>query len=198
MPATVALALIAIVGGALLTYLYDRRASLAARMGTGACTGYALLGSVETFCTSVLHENRALIVTATVFILAFALLAIRQIRCQVLTDICATENQLRKAYRRPGWKEVRCIIFYGFLVMLLWRVFDRVLFESGEAKYSQPSGTTLVTFRFTCRSSPVLCMVTISHRRTPHTQVRVSLTLSSAMLLQRCSCDVGRRCAARC
>jgi hypothetical protein len=59
MPATLALALIAIVGGALLTYLYDGRASLAARMGTGACTGYALLGSVETFCASVLDKDRA-------------------------------------------------------------------------------------------------------------------------------------------
>jgi hypothetical protein len=54
----------------------------------------------------------------------------RQIRCQVLTNICASADRLRKECRRPGWKEVRYIIFYGFLVMLLWRVFDRVMFES--------------------------------------------------------------------
>src|ERR1700751_3851098 len=130
MPATLVLALITIVGGALLTYLYDRRASLAARMGTGACTGFALLGSVETFCASVLHQDRALIVTATVFTLALALLVFRQIRCQVLTNICVSADQLHKACRRPGWQEVRYIIFYGFLFMLLWRVFDRVMFES--------------------------------------------------------------------
>jgi NADH:ubiquinone oxidoreductase subunit K len=48
----------------------------------------------------------------------------------VLTNICASADRLRKECRRPGWKEVRCIIFYGFLVMLLWRVFDCVMFES--------------------------------------------------------------------
>ena len=131
MPATLALALIPIVCGALLTYLYDRRASLAARVGTGACTGYALFGSVDALCASVLHQDRALLVTASVFTLALAVLVSRQIRCQVLTDVCASVDQLRKACRRPGWKEVRCIIFSGFLVILLWRVFDRVMFESG-------------------------------------------------------------------
>src|SRR6266852_1191334 len=120
MPATLALALIAIIGGALLTYLYDRRASLAVRMG--ACTGYALLGSVGTLCASIWQLDRALVVTTTVFILVLALLVFRQIRCQVLTNICASADKLRKACRRPGWREVRCFIFfYGFLVMLLWR-----------------------------------------------------------------------------
>ena len=130
MPATLALALTAIIGGALLTYLYDRRASLAVRMGTGACTGYALLGTVGTFCASVWQLDRALVVSTTVFILVLALLFFRQIRCHVLTNICASADKLRKACRRPGWREVRCFIFYGFLVMVLWRVFDRVMFES--------------------------------------------------------------------
>ena len=130
MPATLALALIAIIGGALLTYLYDRRASLAVRMGAGACTGYALLGSVGTLCASIWQLDRALVVTTTVFILVLALLVFRQIRCQVLTNICASADKLRKACRRPGWREVRYFIFYGFLVILLWRVFDRVMFES--------------------------------------------------------------------
>src|ERR1700751_4944550 len=102
MPATLVLALITIVDGALLTYLYDRQASLAARLGTGACAGYALLGSVETFCASVLPQGPTLIVTATVFPLALALLILRQIRCQVLTNICESADQLRKACRRPG------------------------------------------------------------------------------------------------
>jgi hypothetical protein len=130
MPATLALALIAIIGGALLTYLYDGRASLAARMGAGACTGYALLGSVETFCASALCKDRALILTATIFILTLALPVFRQIRCQVLADICASADRLREVCRRPRWKDARHIIFYGLLVMLLWRVFDRVMFES--------------------------------------------------------------------
>jgi len=86
----------------MLTYLYDGRVSLAARMGTGACTGYALLGSVETFCASVLDQDRTLIVTATIFTLTLALLVFRQIRCQVLTNICASADRLRKECRRHG------------------------------------------------------------------------------------------------
>src|SRR5690242_3938768 len=129
MPATLALALTAMVGCTLLTCLYDRQASLAARVGTGACTGYALLGSVETFCASVWSQDRALITTAIVFTLILALLASRQIRRRLLTNIYASADQLCKACRRPGWKEVRYIIFYAFLAILLWRVFDRVMFE---------------------------------------------------------------------
>jgi hypothetical protein len=130
MPATLALALIAIIGGSLLTYLYDRRASLAVRMGTGACTGFALLGSLGTLCASVWQLDRALVVTTTIFALAFALLVFRQIRGQLLKNICASADKLHKACHRPAWREARCFIFYGFLVMLLWRVFDRVMFES--------------------------------------------------------------------
>jgi hypothetical protein len=131
MAATLALALIAIIGGALLTYLYDRRASLPARMGTGACTGFALLGSLATLCSSVWQLDRALLVTTFVFIiLVLALLCFEQIRCQLLADICGSADKLHQAYRRRGWREVRWFIFYGFIVMLLWRVFDRVMFES--------------------------------------------------------------------
>jgi len=130
MPATLALTLIAIIGGALLTYLYDFRASPLARIGTGACTGFALWGSFATLCTSVWQLDRALLVTTTVFILALALLLCGQIRCRVLTDISGSAGKLCQAYRRRDWREVRWFIFYGFLVMLLWRVFDRVMFES--------------------------------------------------------------------
>jgi hypothetical protein len=130
MLATLALALIATVGGSLLTYLYDRRASSGMRMGTGACTGYALLGSVATFCASVWQLDRALVVTTTAFILTFILLVFRQIRCRVLTNICESMVSLRKACLRPGWREVRWFLFCSFLLMLLWRAFDRVMFES--------------------------------------------------------------------
>jgi hypothetical protein len=131
MPATLALALIAITSGSLLTYLYDRRASVAARVGTGTCTGFALLGSLGTLCASVWQLDRALVVTATIFTLAFAILVCRQVRSQLLKDMCASVDKLLEACRRPAWREVRCFIFYGFLVILLWRVFDRVMFESG-------------------------------------------------------------------
>src|SRR5262249_44894832 len=95
---------------------------------TGACTGYALLGSVGAFCASVWKQDR--VMTATVFILPFVLLVSRQIRWQVLTNLCVSADKLRKACRRPGWKEVCCFTFYAFLCALLWRVFDRVMFES--------------------------------------------------------------------
>jgi hypothetical protein len=130
MPATLALTLITIFGGALLTYLYDFRASLLTRIGTGACTGFVLFGSIATVCASVWQLDRALLATTTIFILALALLLFRQIRCQVLTDISGSADRLCQVYRRRGWREVRWFIFYSLLVVLLWRVFDRAMFES--------------------------------------------------------------------
>src|SRR5512133_1416445 len=100
MPATLALALIAIIAGALLTYLYDGRASLLARMATGACTGFALLGSVATLCASVWQLDRALLIATNIFLLPLALLLFRQIRCHVLTDISVSANKVRQVYRR--------------------------------------------------------------------------------------------------
>jgi len=129
MPATIALALISIVSGTLLTYLYDPRASLAARMGMGACTGYALFGTVETFFASVWQQDRALAVTTTFFILAFVLLGFRKISSQPLSRIRVSARKLRKACRRPDSTKLLCFSFYGLLVVLLWRVFDRVMFE---------------------------------------------------------------------
>jgi hypothetical protein len=78
----------------------------------------------------LLSREAALTGNAIVFNLALSLLVFRQIRSQVLTNICASADKLRKVCRRPGWREARCFIFYGFLVMLLWRVFDRVMLES--------------------------------------------------------------------
>ena len=44
MIASLALALIAIASGALLTYLYDEGAPLVSRLASGACIGFAVLG----------------------------------------------------------------------------------------------------------------------------------------------------------
>src|SRR6185436_15946349 len=46
MVAALALSLVPTLAGTLLTYLYDRNAPVAARLATGACTGYAAFATL--------------------------------------------------------------------------------------------------------------------------------------------------------
>lgn len=129
MLATLVLSLAAILGGAALSYLYDQRACLATRVATGVCTGYVLLGSVASLCACFWGLDRCTLLAATATVsLPLALLFFRQVRAEALTEICLAAAKMRS---RLGWREVGRFIFCGFLVLLLWRVFDRAMFESG-------------------------------------------------------------------
>ena len=72
--AALALSLVPILAGTLLTYLYDRNAPFAARLATGACTGYALFATVG-FLLALLLGLQPLTLVLTEVALAFILLS---------------------------------------------------------------------------------------------------------------------------
>src|SRR6266478_6281834 len=125
--AALALSLVPILAGTLFTYLYDRNVPLAARLVTGACTGYALFATLG-FLLALLFGLQPLTLVLTEMALAspLALLAKPALRSQVR----------REAAAAAGAITVTCSVFYALLSVLLWLVFNRAMFERPDGLYT--------------------------------------------------------------
>src|SRR6185369_2212419 len=94
---SLSLALLVTVSGTLATYLYDRGASLGARLCTGACTGLAafgLIGFVLASIAGLTPWTIALAVLLTATPLALFLNASH--REQVLLDLTQSATAIRR------------------------------------------------------------------------------------------------------
>src|SRR6185436_746280 len=99
---SLALSLIAIASGTLLTYTYDDDAPLAARLCSGACIGFALMGLLALVLALCFGLNTlSIAMTGTLLLLPLALLAQPRIRSQINTDIDATLKAIARATSKP-------------------------------------------------------------------------------------------------
>ena len=130
MPGTLALSLLAILSGTVLTYLYDRQAFFAARLCAGACTGYASLALIGFFLASFLGLGPLTLLLAGVAIASPILLLLKPTyRAQWRGEVTAAARALWNAARRPTRNAVIYFIFSALVLVFLLVVFDRVLFE---------------------------------------------------------------------
>lgn len=133
----VGLILIATAGGAALTYLYDRRAPVAARLCMGACTGLAALGLVGFLLASFLGLTPlALILSAAVLASPLLLLLRPSFAAQVSADIQAAKLGVRRAILNPGWHTSAYVIFYALLTVMFYYFFDRAVVETADGIYT--------------------------------------------------------------
>jgi hypothetical protein len=124
------IALLVTVSGAVATYVYDRGASLAARLCTGACTGLAafgLIGFVLALSMGLTPWSIALatIVTAS----PLALLSDPNRRRQVQGDVTENLRALRRVILRPTALAIGYFIYYTVAAVVLWLVFNRALLQ---------------------------------------------------------------------
>jgi hypothetical protein len=125
-----ALALIAVAGGALVTYLFDEDAPLAARLCAGACVGFAVLGLVCFAFASFLGLGYLILILGAITLASPLLLLIKgKMREQVITDLHDAVRGVRRAILHPTPRTTLYIIFYAFVALLLWTVFDRAMIE---------------------------------------------------------------------
>ena len=122
------LALLATVGGTLLTYTYDARATLGARVSAGFPLGTTLAGFAGYIAASRWGLSPATLAVATLFaLLPVALLVRRSVRAAALAD-------LRAAVRLPRPRRRRLVLWAGWLfaATLLVAVFRGTLYvENG-------------------------------------------------------------------
>ncbi|HEY0320506.1 MAG TPA: hypothetical protein VGC66_05990 [Pyrinomonadaceae bacterium] len=121
------LALIAIACGTLATYLYDRDASLFARVCMGACTGFAALGLAGFIFASLGGLTPLALLLATV-VVAAPLLVLRDAtqRARVREDW----ETARRSILHPGRELAGVFLFYAVAAVALWLLFDRVMIET--------------------------------------------------------------------
>ena len=118
------LLIIAIIGGTLLTFLFDRRAPRAARLCMGACMGLALLATVGFLLALAFGLGPAtLVLSAVTLLLPLLLLFHGEHRVLIL-------NALRSPASSGGsGMGIGSLVFYLAMAILLAMVFGRAAFE---------------------------------------------------------------------
>jgi len=121
------LLLIATLGGTLLTFLFDRSASLGARVCMGACIGLVLLATVGFLSALWLGLGfGCILLSAIVLLLPMFLLYSRMYRRLILDSLSASKQAVSSS---PRHRTVAYLVFYFAMAVLLGMVFSRAVFE---------------------------------------------------------------------
>jgi len=137
MIASVALALIAIASGTLLTYAYDDGAPLVSRLACGACIGFALLGLAGFGLALIFGLTPATIgFTGALLLLPGLLLANPSRRQQLNDDLNQALKAISRATSKPDRWAIIYFLFYATVAIAMWLVFDRALLEKPDGIYT--------------------------------------------------------------
>src|SRR3954468_4477877 len=121
---SLALSLIAIASGALLTYTYDDDASLTARLCSGACIGFSLMGLLNLILALCFGLNGLTIgMTALLLLLPIALLTQEPVRKQINADIDAVLSAISRAAAQPNRWDFIYFFFYAGVLIGMWLLF---------------------------------------------------------------------------
>src|SRR5258708_36402115 len=134
---SLALFLIAIASGALLTYTWDEDAPLASRLCTGTCIGFALLGLIGfTLALLIGLTTATLVVTAVVLASPALLLRKPTLRAQIDQDLHSAVRAISRAAARPDRWAFIYFLFYAAAAIGMWLVFSRAMFEKPDGIYT--------------------------------------------------------------
>src|SRR5258708_13552004 len=135
---SLALSLIAIASGALLTYTWDEDAPLVSRLCTGTCIGFALLGLIGLVLALLVGlTNATLIVTALVLATPALLLRNSQISAQIDQDLNKTTRAISRAATRPVRWAFISLLFYAARAIGMRLCFSRAIFDQPGAFYTR-------------------------------------------------------------
>src|SRR5689334_10892201 len=101
------------LSGALVTYIYDRRTSVAVRLCTGACVGFGAFGLIAFIFASLLGLTPLAITLATLLTLTpFLLMLDENRRNEVSNDLTSTAHDLRQRLSHPQASDIGYAAFY--------------------------------------------------------------------------------------
>ncbi|HEV7521768.1 MAG TPA: hypothetical protein VGP89_11770 [Candidatus Angelobacter sp.] len=127
------LLIIAIIGGTLLTFLFDRTAPRGARLCMGAAIGLALMATVGFLLALVLGLGAASIILTSVILLLPLLLLAKRERRAVILYLLSPRPSVARGSNAQG---IGYLIFYLAIAVLLAMVFSRAAFERPEGIYT--------------------------------------------------------------
>jgi hypothetical protein len=125
--------LIAVLDGALLSYLYSKAMPWAVRLCVGACTGFGLLATVGFAIASLAGSLSAGVVWLSLAVVTLPAIFViwsrgRQIQEELAAAIAAV--------RRPSWTATALTLFYLVNGYLLNRVFAKAVFFHPDGLYT--------------------------------------------------------------
>jgi hypothetical protein len=124
---------IAILGGTLLTFLFDRTAPRSARLCMGASIGLALMATVGFLLALVLGLGSATIILSAVMLLLPLLLLVRPERRAFIGNALRAPAPNTQKSSAAG---IGYLVFYLALAILLAMVFNRAVFERSDGIYT--------------------------------------------------------------
>ena len=128
---------IAVSGGTLLTFAYDRRTHFAGRLAFGSCTGLVLLATAGFVVSWWMGLNSASIsVSAAVLLLPWCLLLIRSYREFIVTETVDATQAARQALMRRERHTFLCLLFYFVMAGLFGVIFSRAFFTRADGIYT--------------------------------------------------------------
>lgn len=131
------LALIAVAGGTLFTYLYDEDAPLVARVCAGTFVGLGAFGLIGFIYASLLGLTPlALVLAAASVALPLIALFEPERRARMLADVEGAASSVRRAILRPSLRQTFIFLLYALISILLWFVYDRAMFDRDGAVYT--------------------------------------------------------------
>src|SRR5579864_4945884 len=127
------LLIIAILGGTLLTFLFDRNAPRGARFCMGATIGMALMATLGFLLALVLDLGAiTIILSAVLLLLPLLLLVNRGRRALILNAMRSPASAARKS----SLVGIGYLAFYLAIAILLAMVFNRAVFERADGIYT--------------------------------------------------------------
>ncbi len=137
MTISLALSLLAIASGTLLTYTYDKDAPLASRLCSGAGIGFACMALVGFVLALAFGLNAATLgITAALLASPFLLLTNSLTRDRINDDIDRVLKAISRASSKPDRWAFIYFLFYAAVLIVMWLVFDRALLEKPEGIYT--------------------------------------------------------------
>jgi hypothetical protein len=124
---------IAILGGTLLTFLFDRNAPRGARLCMGACIGMALMSTVGFLLALVLGLGTATIILSSVMLLLPGLLLVKPERRALILNALRSPAS---ADQKSSIAGIGYMAFYLAIAILLAMVFSRAVFERPDGIYT--------------------------------------------------------------
>ncbi|HET9839134.1 MAG TPA: hypothetical protein VFR84_12920 [Candidatus Angelobacter sp.] len=131
------LLVIAVLGGTLLTYVFDPAAPRAARLCTGACLGMALMAGVGFLFALWIGLNSAgVAVSALVLLLPLLLLIKSRFRAQVVAQFWFSAAKPKRQLSQQQRSRVGYWLFYLAITLLLGLVFSRAVYARPDGIYT--------------------------------------------------------------
>jgi hypothetical protein len=127
------LLVIAIFGGTLLTFGFDRTAPRAARFCMGASIGMALMATVGFGLALLLGLDMGAIILSAVILLLPGLLLVNRERRDMILNALRSPNS---AAQKSSLADIGYLAFYLAIAILLAMVFNRAVFEHPDGIYT--------------------------------------------------------------